>query len=457
MPRLHEHRRTGGWKEWRWSSEIFFASASTSSGGGRFPPKLRSTKPCTWRTGSVTLARQASLTEFSTEWPERWGGYDPRERTQQLVNILLVNWQDRANPHAGGAEIHLFEIFGRLAAAGHRVRLICSGWKGAASRTNVEGISVQRVGGRNSFALLGRRAVQRAIKAERPDILVEDVNKLPLFLSLGTTLPFCAIVPHLFGATAFEEASWPIAATVWAAERPLPWAYRRAGFHAISESTRDDLVARGVPPARIRVIHPGVDSRHFTPAPGGRRSATPTFLYVGRLKRYKGVALAVRALAVARQRRSDLRLEIAGTGEHRDELEQLAMSLHLDRAVVFHGFVSEERKIDLMRAAWANVFPSPKEGWGITVVEAAACGTPSLASESPGLRDSVRHGVTGYLVPHGDVEGLAARMVELADSPLLVARLGERARRFAEALPWEQTAQQTERHLSDIIAGSSRA
>jgi glycosyltransferase involved in cell wall biosynthesis len=106
-----------------------------------------------------------------------------------------------------------------------------------------------------------------------------------------------------------------------------------------------------------------------------------------------------------------------------------------------------------MRTAWANIFPSPKEGWGITVIEAAACGTPSLASESPGLRDSVRHGETGYLVPHGDVEGLAARMVELADSPPLVARLGERARRFAEGLSWEQTAAATERHLSDIIEG----
>jgi glycosyltransferase involved in cell wall biosynthesis len=385
----------------------------------------------------------------------RLAGSDDGSPLARTVNILLVNWQDRANPFAGGAEIHLFEIFGRMAAAGHRVRLVCSGWKGGSPRANIDGIAIERAGGRNSFALVGRRAVQRAIRAERPDILVEDVNKLPLFLATGTRLPVCAIVPHLFGTTAFEEAPWPIAATVWAAERPLPWAYRRAGFHAISESTRDDLVRRGVPADRIRVIHPGVDSRHFTPAPGGRRSAIPTFLYVGRLKRYKGVAIAIRALALARRRRPDLRLEIAGTGDHRAELEQLASSLDLNRAVSFLGFVSEERKIDLMRAAWANVFPSPKEGWGITIVEAAACGTPSLASESPGLRDSVRHGDTGFLVPHGDVEGLAARMLELADSPPLVARLGERARRFAEGLSWERTTAATEQHLTDIIKSSS--
>ncbi|HKU60630.1 MAG TPA: glycosyltransferase family 4 protein [Gemmatimonadales bacterium] len=367
------------------------------------------------------------------------------------MNILAVNWQDLENPHAGGAEIHLFEILSRLAARGHRVRLVCSGWPGAPSTANVRGIEVNRVGGRHSFALRGRGAVRRALRAERPDVLLEDVNKLPLFLPLGSRLPFCAIVPHLFGTTAFEEASWPAAATVWLSERPLARAYRRAGWHAISESTRDDLVARGVPAERIRVIHPGVEAERFTP--GGARTARPTFLYVGRLKRYKGIDLAIRALAVARRQQPELRLEVAGTGDYRASLEQLAASLGQTEAMKFHGFVSEADKLDLLRSAWANVFPSPKEGWGITVIEAAACGTPSLASDSPGLRDSVRHGETGYLVPHGDVDALANRMLELADDPGLVARLGAGARAFAGRLTWERTADETEDQLHAIIAG----
>ena len=371
------------------------------------------------------------------------------------MNVLVVNWQDLENPQAGGAEIHLFEIFKRLAAAGHRVRLVCSGWKGAAPKARIEGIDVHRVGRRNSFALLGRGAVRRAIRNERPDVVVEDINKLPLFLSSVTELPFCALVPHLFGETAFQEAPWPMAAVVWIAERPLADAYRRAAFHAISESTRDDLVARGVAPERIRVIHPGVDGTRFSPSPGEPRFGEPRFLYVGRLKRYKGIGLAIEALAVARRTRPDLRLDIAGTGDYRPELERLATALDQASAVTFHGFVSEARKLSLLRGAWANLFPSPKEGWGITVVEAAACGTPSIASDSPGLRDSVRHMETGYLVPHGDVHALAARMLELAGDAALVARLGGGARRFAERLTWERSAAETERHLHDIIAGSA--
>jgi glycosyltransferase involved in cell wall biosynthesis len=284
--------------------------------------------------------------------------------------------------------------------------------------------------------------------------VVEDVNKLPLFLPTLTRLPFVAIVPHLFGTTAFAEASWPVAAAVWAAEQPLPRVYRRATFHAISESTRDDLVERGVPRERIEVIYPGVDSTWYCPDPATPRAERPTFLYVGRLKRYKGVEIALRALWVARRTRPDLTLEIAGQGDDRARLESTARAIGLGDAVRFLGFVREDEKRRLLRRAWALVFPSPKEGWGISNVEAAACGTPALASDSPGLRESVRHGQTGYVVPHGDANALAERMLALAADAALVARLGRAARTFAEGLSWEGAARATEAQLQRVAAQS---
>jgi glycosyltransferase involved in cell wall biosynthesis len=372
------------------------------------------------------------------------------------VNILLVNWQDLENPLAGGAEIHLFEIFGRLAQRGHRVRLVCSGWPGAPRRTTIRGIEVSRHGGRHTFALVARRAVRAALAAEPPDVVVEDINKLPLFLAGLTDRPFCVLVPHLFGTSAFHDAPAWMAATVWLAERPLPRAYRRAEFVAISESTRDDLVQRGVPPSRIRVIRPGVDAVVYCPRPGLDRTPQPSFLYVGRLKRYKGVEYLIQALALARKTRPDLSLDIAGAGEQRPRLEALARRLGVGDHVRFHGFVTHEEKLRLLRTTWANLFPSIKEGWGITVIEAAACGTPSLASNSPGLRDSVRHGETGYLVAHGDVAELAGRLVELAENPALVDRLGRQARAFAETLTWDAAADATEAHLTMLVGRGQR-
>ena len=373
------------------------------------------------------------------------------------MRILLVNWQDIHNPQSGGAELHLFELFQRLAARGHRVHLVCSGWPEGASTASTGGITIERHGGRHSFALLGRGAVTAALRRESWDVVVEDINKLPLFLAPLTPLPFCAIIPHLFGTTAFQEASWPMAAAVAVAERPIPRAYRRAGFHAISESTRDDLVARGVPRERIRVIHPGIDSAGYAPGTGLDRNQSPTFLYVGRLKRYKGVEVAIRAAALVRQERSDVTLDIAGTGDDRARLEALTRSLGLAGAVRFLGFVPEDRKRELFRSAWANLFPSPKEGWGLTIMEAAACGTPSLASNSPGLRDSVVDGRTGYLVPHGDPAALAGRMLELASDPALVAQLGRAARAHALSWSWDDAADATEAHLSELSPPIGRA
>jgi glycosyltransferase involved in cell wall biosynthesis len=365
------------------------------------------------------------------------------------VKILAVNWQDRENPHAGGAEIHFFEIFKRLVARGHEVTLVCSGWPGGEREAVVDGIAVRRSAGRHTFALAGRAAVARALHTGRYDVVVEDINKLPLFLPTLTPLPVYVIIPHLFGTTAFREASLPVGTIVWLAERPIPLVYRRAVFHAISESTRDDLVARGVSGDRVRVILPGVDADWFTPGPSNQRSREPTFLYVGRLKRYKGVETAIRAAALTRAAVPDLRLEIAGQGDDRDRLERLSARHGLADTVRFLGFVSETEKRERLRRARAVVFPSAKEGWGISNVEAAACGTPAIASDSPGLRESVRHGETGFLVPHGDPGALAQAMLRLAREPALVETLGRAARRFAETLSWDRAASETEAHLMD--------
>lgn len=371
------------------------------------------------------------------------------------MKILVANWQDLRNPHAGGAEIHLFEIFSRLVRRGHTVRLVCSGFDGAAPVEIVEGVEVHRHGGRHSFAMVGRRAIRRGVQEFAPDVIVDDINKLPLYTPTLTDKPVYAIVPHLFGTTAFEEVSWPTAALVWTAERAIPRIYRRARFHAISDSTRDDLIARGIPADRIAVVYPGVDTARFIPDAATPRGIPPRFVYIGRLKRYKGVEYLIAALAIARREEPALTLDIAGSGDDRPRLEALAAAAGQAGSVRFLGFVDEPTRLRLLREAVANVFPSPKEGWGITVMEAAACGTASLASDSPGLRDSVKDGQTGILVPHADPAALAREMLRLARDPALVERLGRAARAWAEQLSWDAAADTVEAHLKELHAAFS--
>jgi glycosyltransferase involved in cell wall biosynthesis len=223
--------------------------------------------------------------------------------------------------------------------------------------------------------------------------------------------------------------------------------YAGVPFEAISESTADDLALRGIPRQSIEVIYPGIDSVSYTPN-AAERAKVPTFSYLGRLKRYKGVHLCIEAFA--KIGRKDAVLEIAGAGDYRPALEVLARSLDLGGRVRFLGRISEAEKLSLLRRSWALLFASPKEGWGITNLEAAACATPVVASNSPGIRESVRDGETGYLVPHGDTAAMAAAMSRIAETPGLVDILGAQARVFSTGFTWERAADETERHLMTV-------
>lgn len=363
-----------------------------------------------------------------------------------------MNWQDRANPQSGGAELHLHQVFGRIARMGHSVHLLCSAWNGAAPREQLDGMEVHRVGSRYSYPLRARGYYDRVLRGNSYDVVVEDLNKVPLLTPRWGAARVVALVHHLFGATAFRESPFPLAAATWLAERPLALVYRGVPFQAVSVSTANDLAARGVRREDIRVIFNGVDSQWLTPAPGAR-SDTPLFAYVGRLKRYKRVDVLIQGFAQLTDPAA--RLEIAGSGNDRPRLERLVASLGLGDRVAFRGFVGEAEKRDLMRRAWATLLASPKEGWGISNLETAACGTPVLAADSPGIRESVIDGETGFLVPVADAAGFAAAMRGLVQSPDLVETLGANARRFAETLTWERSAGETLAHLEEVVESTA--
>jgi glycosyltransferase involved in cell wall biosynthesis len=354
---------------------------------------------------------------------------------------VVLNWQDRENPLAGGAEILLHEVFGRLVGWGHEVTLLCGGWAGAPPTTTLDGMRVIRVGTRLSFPFLVRRYWERTLRHEGFDVLVEDINKVPLYTPRWNAPPIVAWVPHLFGDAALTELGLVLGSAVWLSERPIKRVYRDVPFEAISQSTADDLVARGIRRDLVHVNHPGIAFDVYTPD-AASRAPVPTFAYLGRLKRYKGVDTVIRAFARVPDPRAIL--EIAGSGDYRPALEQLVDRLGLQGRVRFLGFIDEAAKQALLRRAWALALASPKEGWGLTNLEAAASGTPVVASDSPGIRESVRDGETGYLVPHGDIGAFAAALSRLAADATLVEALGVRARRFAESFTWERCARNSE-------------
>ncbi len=371
--------------------------------------------------------------------------------------VLLLNWLDRENPKAGGAEVHLHETFGRLANRGWNLTLLSSGWPGAGSETVLDGIRVRRVGSRLSYPVPAIREARRLLTSGSWDLVIEDLNKVPLFTPRWTRTPLLLLVHHLFGATAFQEASLPVALPTWLLEKPIGRVYRGVPGVAVSASTRDDLVRRGLHAHDLHVIPNGIDLSAFGPAGGAGRFPEPTLLYLGRLKRYKRVDLILQALRVLQARDIPARLLVAGKGDHRPALEREVRRLDLspDR-VRFLGFVSESEKAELLARSWVHCLTSPKEGWGISNLEAAASGTPTVASDSPGLRDSVAHGRTGFLVPHGNVEALATRIQEILADTEERERMGREGCRFAATFSWDRTADEMEEAMRAVVAPTSR-
>ena len=249
------------------------------------------------------------------------------------MRILVANWQDRLNPRSGGAEIHLHEVFGRLAARGHEVTLLVSRFAGAPARATVDGMTVHRTGGRHSYNVFAPAYYRKHLRNPGYDVFVEDLNKVPLFAPFWVQEPMALLVHHLFGTTAFQEASLPIATATWVLEKPIPAVYRKLPTMAVSQSTADDLGRRGFDASRIHVIPNGVDLGFYTPAASVQRFAEPTALYLGRLQKYKRIDLIIEAFARVRRNFPTARLIIAGKGSARPALEEQIRRLGLQSVV----------------------------------------------------------------------------------------------------------------------------
>lgn len=371
------------------------------------------------------------------------------------MNILLINWMDMDNPQAGGAEVHLTEIFRRFADRGDKVTLLASGYPGGTAAGEYKGIRIVRTGSRETFNFHVPAVARRLDRAEHFDLVVEDINKVPFFTPLYLKKPLLVTVPHLFGSAIFRETNAIVGSYVYLMERPIPRVYRSAEFEVISESTARDLEGRGIDPGRIHVVHCGMEHDVYACDPGAPKFDSPTIVYVGRIKRYKSVDVILRAMPPIIAAVPGVRLVIVGSGDDTPRLEKLARDLDIGQRVTFTGFVSTKEKVTWMQRSHIIVNPSPKEGWGLTNIEANACGTPAVASDADGLRDSVVDGETGFLFPYGDANALALRVIALLRDPELYARIAGNALTRSLTFTWDAAAEETMK-IVDLTLGKYR-
>ena len=392
------------------------------------------------------------------------------------MRILVINWRDIRNPEAGGAEVHLHETFSRIAASGHQVTLLCCRFPGAGANDSLDGIEIIRFGGKWTFNLAVPWFYRRRLARRSFDVVIEDINKIPFLLPwFVKETPVMVLLHHVFGTIFYRETNPVFATYLYFMERLIPRVYQGCLFEVVSESCRDELVGMGVSADSISVVHNGLDAgildapdrmdrtdrmaapdRMDRPAAPDRKEPG-LIVYLGRLKKYKNVDHLIQAMAIVRDEVPGARLLIAGTGDRRPALEALTRSLDLEDAVEFAGYVSESEKISLLTRAEVAAYPSSKEGWGISVIEANARGTPVVAARVSGLRDAVVDGETGLLTPPGDRKAMARALIGLLREPDERERLARNARERSRRFTWDETARQTIRVIRRNVEDSADA
>ncbi len=353
-----------------------------------------------------------------------------------LRRIDALAWRDFDDPEAGGSELHAHRVLSAWAAAGLDVSLTTSSVPGGRMVVRRDGYRVVRRSGR--YSVFPRSMASGALgRIGSGDGLVEIWNGMPFLSPLWSRCPSIVFLHHV------HAEMWRMVLPRGLAEvghtiehRLAPPVYRSSRLVTLSSSSRDDIVRRlRIRPDRVSVVPPGVEARF---SPGGERSPAPLVVAVGRLVPVKQFGALVDALVELRRRVPDLQAVIAGEGYERPALEARIAAAGAREWLRLPGHLPDDELVELYRRAWVVTSASKREGWGMTVTEAGACGTPSVATRISGHEDAVVDGSSGLLVD--DPSGLAPALEVVVGDQVLRRRLGQGALEHAGRFSWEATA-----------------
>lgn len=351
------------------------------------------------------------------------------------IRILLMNWRDIKNPTAGGAEFFTHEIAKRLVEKEYEVTIFSSMFDGCLEREIIENVEIVRNGRKYSVY---KQAKNFYLKHKNEyDLIIDEIN----------TRPF--LTPRYVKNKTIIALIHQLAKEYWFYETPFPLSY--VGYYflekswlskyvdiptiTVSESTKSDLVKLGF--AKVHVVTQGLNVEPLKTIP--KKAERPTILFVGRLKKAKQPDHAIKAFKIIKQKMPNAQLWIVGDGYLRKKLERKSC-----KEVTFFGKVSDDFKFELMKKAHLIIVPSVREGWGLVVTEANACGTPAVAYDVSGLKDSVKNMETGILVPFNDISELANSAMRLLTDEKLRLSINANALHWSRRFCWDKTAQEVD-------------
>jgi glycosyltransferase involved in cell wall biosynthesis len=348
----------------------------------------------------------------------------------------------------GGAEVFTREVAKQMVEKGHEVTLFTSEFPNCKKEEILDGVRIVRAGGKYSVYWNAKKFYKRYFSGERYDVVIDEINTRPFF-----TPNFVTNGEKVVGLI------HQLAREYWFYETPFPLSY--IGYHflehkwlrsyvdvptvTVSESTRQDLLELGF--RKVFVVPEGLNFTPLSEIP--EKEEYPVVVYAGRLKRAKRPDHAIKAFKIVKKEIPNADLWIIGDGPYKKDLKKIAVD-----GVKFFGGLSNEHRRRLLARAWVLVNPSVREGFGLNVLEANALGTPCVAYDVAGLRDSIIDGRTGLLVKeNGDVTKLAEAMIKVLGDGALRKALSENALEYCKSFSWDRTSQEFEKVLKEIVSG----
>lgn len=343
---------------------------------------------------------------------------------------------------AGGAEVFTFEIARRLVSYGNHVTIFSSEFKDCEPQTRIQGINTIRQGGKYGVYWKARDFLQRNISDF--DIVVDEINTIPFrSRSVSKGKPIIALIHQLAREVWFYETRFPLNLFGYYVLEPF-WLgeYRHVPTITVSDSTKKDLQSLSF--RKVHVIHNGISKQPLTELP--MKDEPPIMIFVGRLVRSKLPNHAIAAFRLVKRALPDAQLWILGHGYMRAKLERESPS-----GVTFFGRVTDEAKFELLKRAHLLLAPSVREGWGISVIEANAMGTPALGYAVPGLIDSIVNGVTGFVTPALDPVALSESAKMLLSNTSQAQELSRNALEWSKRFNWEDSGKQFQSVLQSSL------
>ncbi len=374
----------------------------------------------------------------------------------KLINgkkrILIFNWYDIKHVWAGGAEYYIHNLAKKLVENGHNVTIFCGNDGRNVRYETIDSIRIIRRGGLFTVPIWAFLYFVFRFRNSY-DLIIDSAKGVPFFTPLYTKKPIISLVCHLHQEMFRRGLKFPLSrVAMYLEEVAFPVIYKKVHMLTISESTKQAMEEVGFGSIKpITIIEPGVEIKKALI----KKTTHPSLIYVGRLRDYKNLDVAIKAVAGLVKSHPNLQFTIAGDGEAKDKLVRLVHKLKLEKWIIFKGKVTEEEKAFLFTQSWVALHPSEVEGWGITNIEANICGTPVIASDVPGLRDSVIQNQTGILVPLRNVAALSQAIDNVISHSRLRMALSRKATKWGLNFSWDRSSHMGMRLVNYFFINSS--